>query len=117
MQINEMGQHGMMQGQMPPIDQSGGHRPPPPPGGEKGDHPLKPLMDTLSVDEREGLKSTLDSFSQEQRAILKQKLDELKPQSTSMTKEEIGTAFMSIIEQIASGQSTLNADGDVDTYG
>ncbi len=70
-----------------------------PPAGR--DHnPLKPLMKTLSNEQRSYVKEKLDSFSGGQKFALKEKLDDLKPQAKNMSKDEIAGAFLEIIDEI-----------------
>ncbi|MCP4219524.1 MAG: hypothetical protein GY765_33120 [bacterium] len=110
MQVSDLGQHPMPNGQMKPPD--GEHKPPPP--GE-GHHPLKALVDTLPEDQKSAIKEILDNLSEEEKTALKEKLDELKPKSQSMSKDEIGTAFLGILEEIT-GDSNIITEDNVDAY-
>ncbi len=80
-----------------------------PPHGGRGHNPLKPLMDTLANDQRSYVKEKLDSFSGGQRLALKENLDDLKPQAKNMSKDEIASAFLEIIDEIDANKTEYSA--------
>ncbi len=79
-----------------------------PPGG-RGQNALRPLMNTLSNDQRSYVREKLDSFSDGQRFALKEKLDDLKPQAKDMTEDEIASAFLNFVEEIAANSAEYSS--------